>query len=120
MLTDRTNRKQLFSHPNIKKTKEIDNEINDILLKQHISDHEKNEQLNFKFSFVITKLEHEALLGKPSLSTVDDASSVDTILLLEGKFSSIPESHRLNAKKLTNILKSDAFSGTQKRRDETQ
>ncbi len=113
----------LFSHPNVKKTKELDKEIDDILTNQSMTDYEKNEHFNSKLNDYVTNFrtalstsKREALLGKPTLSKTETfAPSNAASILLEDKLSSIPESYQQNARKLINFLKSnDAFSWNDK------
>lgn len=114
-----SSRDELFTHPNVKKTKEIDKEMEKILHDNHLSDYEKNEQFNNKlngfvsnFRTAITTPKSEALLGKPSDDKQDDSSSHSmSPNLLEKTLNSIPNSYQQNARKLINFLKgNEAFT----------
>lgn len=112
-----SSRDQLFTHPNVKKTKELDGEIDKILRDKNLSDYEKNEQFSNKlndfvtnFRTSITTPKNEALLGKP---TLDDEFSMPAPSLpsLEDNLSSIPDSYQQSAKKLIRFIKnSGSFS----------
>ncbi len=118
-----SNREELFSHPNVKKTKEIDREIGEILNDQNTTDYEKNERFNSKlndyvrnFRTAISTSKREALLGKPSSANAEPPATSEVIpLSLEDKLSSIPDSYQQNAKKLISFLKRNtAFSWNEK------
>ena len=115
-----SSRDDLFTHPNMKKTKEIDKEMNKILNNDHLSDYEKNEQFSNKlngfvsnFHSAIKTPKSEAILGKPSsVDTIEDTSPPSTSShLIEETLNSIPKSYHQNAKKLINFLKgNEAFA----------
>ena len=115
-----SNSNELFSHPNVKKTKEIDKEMDQILNDNHLSDYEKNEQFNNKLNGFVSNFhaavmtpKSDAILGKPSSDDNIDAlpSPSTSLYSLEETLNTIPSSYQQNAKKLVNFLKgNEAFA----------